>query len=89
MKKPSVRIVVPDVPLNVEGCPAEAQTVGLGQIPKNGEYRLFLFLAPPDAPPDAPERYDVVHLSVDNGRFLRDAIDKVLEQYQAITRNSN
>ncbi len=85
MSRRTVRILVPETPLQVTACTAQADSIGLGQPPQSSEYRLFIFFSQPEA----PDRGEVVHISLDNARFLRDAIDTVLEQYRAMKRNAN
>jgi hypothetical protein len=84
MSRRTVRILVPETPLHVAACAAETHSVGLGQPPESTEHRLFIFFTQVDE----PDRGDIVHLSIDNARFLRDAIDTVLEQHAAMRRNA-
>ena len=85
MNRPKLHLFVPETPLPVEACPVETHSVGLGQAPGVPEHRVFVLLAPAGA----PERGVLLHLSLDDARFLRDAIDTVLEQQRAIRENVN
>jgi hypothetical protein len=85
MSRRTVRILVPESPLEVSACPAQADSIGLGQPPQSTEHRIFIFFSQPDE----PGRGDIVHISIDNAGFLRDAIDTVLGQYRTIKRNAN
>lgn len=83
MNPPKVRVFVPETPLNVKACAAEAHSVGLGQAPVSAERRVFIFLVQ-DEPGGA-----IVHLSLENAAFLREAIDTVLQEYRVIKDNAN
>ena len=85
MSRPSIRLFVPESPLCVEACAAQVHSVGLGQAPEGSPHRIFLVLAPPER----PERATLIHVSVDDAQFLREAIDTVLEQHRATTQNAN
>ncbi len=85
MSRPTIRLFVPEAPLRVEAYEACAAAVGLGQPPQSAEYRVFIHLAPADA----PERGAFVHLSIDEAEFLRAALDTVLDQHRARSRDAN
>jgi hypothetical protein len=85
MSRPTVRVIVPETPLYVDAFEARADYVGLGQADESPEYRLFIRLAPSAA----PELAVLIHVSLDDARFLREAIDAVLQQYRAITGGAN
>jgi hypothetical protein len=79
-----IRVVFP-ARLHVQAVPAVAESVGLGRPTDSDEYRVFVSMTPPGAPDYA----DIVHLSMDNARYLRDAIDAVLEQHAALANSAN
>jgi hypothetical protein len=83
MSRRSIRVVFPES-LHLQAVPAVAESVGLGRPIDASEYRVFVIMTPPNAPHGA----DVVHLSVDNARYLRDAIDAVLEEHQAMVSDT-
>ena len=85
MSRPKIRVFVPETPLNVQACAAEIHSVGLGRAPVTDEHRIFVFFVQEED----PGRGEVVHLSLDNAAFLRDAIDTVLQEYRVITGNAN
>lgn len=85
MNRPKIRIFVPETPLNVRACAAETHSVGLGQAPESAEHRIFVFFIQEDE----PDRGEILHVSLDNAVFLRDAIDTVLEEYRVIRGNAN
>jgi hypothetical protein len=85
MSRPKIRVFVPEAPLHVKACAAETHSVGLGQAPLSAEHRIFIFFAQEDE----PDRGEIVHLSLHNAGFLRDAIDTVLQEYRAIKHNAN
>jgi hypothetical protein len=85
MSRPKIRVFVPETPLNVKACAAETHSVGLGRAPVTDEHRVFIFFVQEDE----PDRGEIVHLSIDNAAFLRDAIDTVLQEYRVITGNAN
>ena len=85
MSRPKIRVYVPETPLNVKACAAETHSVGLGQAPASAEHRIFIFFLQEDE----ADRGEILHLSIDNAAFLRDAIDTVLQEYRVIQRNAN
>ncbi len=85
MSRPTIRLFVPEAPLRVEAYEACAAVVGLGQPPGGAGHRVFIHLAPPDA----PGRGAFVHLGIDEAQFLRDALDTVLEQHRVLSRDAN
>ncbi len=85
MSRPTIRLIVPEAPFCVEACAARVHSVGLGQAPDGTPHRVFLVLAPPSA----PERATMIHVSLEDAEFLRDAIDTVLQQHRVIDDNAN
>jgi hypothetical protein len=85
MSRPKIHIFVPETPLHVRACAAEGHSVGLGQAPESAEHRVFVFFTQEDE----PDRGEIVHLSIDNAVFLRDAIDTVLQEYRALKHHAN
>jgi len=85
MSRPKIRVFVPETPLNVKACAVETHSVGLGQAPQSTEHRVFIFFIQEDE----PDRGEILHVSLDNAVFLRDAIDTVLQEYRVIQRNAN
>jgi hypothetical protein len=85
MNRPGIRVFVPETAVYVEGFAAHVISVGLGQMPNSAEHRVFILLAPPDA----PERGTLFQVDIEDVVFLRDAIDTVLERHRAITGNAN
>ena len=85
MSRPKIRVFVPETPLNVKACAAESHSVGLGQAPVTAEHRIFFFFMQEDE----PDRGEIIHVSLDNAAFLRDAIDTVLQEYRVIKGNAN
>ena len=55
------------------------------QAPNSPEYRAFILVQVPGI--DDPGT--MVHVSLDDAQFLRDAIDTVLERHRVITNSSN
>jgi hypothetical protein len=85
MSRPTIRLIVPEAPFYVEACATQVHSVGLGQSPEGSPHRVFLVLAPPEE----PERATLIHVSLDDARFLRDAIDTVFERHHATQQNAN
>jgi hypothetical protein len=85
MSRPTIRLIIPETPFAVEACAALVHSVGLGQAPEISPHRVFLVLAPPEA----PERVTLIHVSIDDAEFLRDAIDTVLAQHRTVSQNAN
>jgi hypothetical protein len=85
MNRSTIRVFVPETPIYVEACEAEAHYVGLGQPPDSHEHRVFLLLQGRGAPASGT----MIHISLDDARFLRDAIDTVLERHRVITTSAN
>jgi hypothetical protein len=84
MSRSSVHVIVPESPIYVDAFEARTDYVGLGQPSECPEYRVFISLAPPTA-----EQAMMFHVSIEEARFLRSAIDTVLDQHDAITRGTN
>lgn len=84
MSQPSMRVIVPNRPIFVDAFEAQAGYVGLGQVPESSEHRIFISLAPPGT-----ELTMMFHVSIDEARFLRSAIDNVLDQHDTATRATN
>jgi hypothetical protein len=85
MKRSHIRAIVPETPLYVQACAVETHYVGLGQPPDSPEYRAFILVQV--AGIDDPGT--MIHVSLDDALFLRDAIDTVLERHRVITNNAN
>jgi hypothetical protein len=85
MNRPTIRVIVPETPVFVEACEAGASYVGLGQPPQSSEHRVFILLEAPGMPGCGT----MIHVSLDDARFLRDAIETVLERHRVITSQSN
>lgn len=85
MKRSHIRAIIPETPIYVQACAVETHYVGLGQPPDSEAYRAFILVQVPGI--DDPGT--MVHVSLDDAVFLRDAIDTVLERHRVITSSSN
>jgi hypothetical protein len=84
MTPPRIQVTVPARPIDVEGYAMRARHAGLGRAPGGGECRIFIGLAPADA----PDRAALFHVSVGDARFLRDALGAVLDALAAAQTHS-
>ena len=94
MKPSKIRVFVPETPIYVEACAVEASYVGLGQPPDCRDYRVFLLLGTPGVlHPGMSEPVSqplaMFHISLDDARFLREALDAVLERHRVIAESAN
>jgi hypothetical protein len=85
MKPAHVRVIVPETPIYVEACAAETSYVGLGQPPNSEEYRAFILIQVPGV----ADQGVLVHVSLDDARFLREALDTVIARHRALTSGTN
>jgi hypothetical protein len=80
-----MHVIVPETPLYVEACAVETRHVGLGQPPESQEYRAFILIQVPGI----GDRGMMVHISLDDARFLHDAIETVLDRHRVIANGAN
>jgi hypothetical protein len=85
MKLSNVQMFVPEVPIQVESLEVRPGFVGLGRPQEGSGHRMFIQLAASAA----PELSSLVHVGIGDARFLRDAIDAVLAQYEALMSAMN
>jgi hypothetical protein len=85
MSRPNLQIIHVDAPLPLEAIRVTAEFVGLGKLTDAAEYGVFFQFAPVGA----DELARILHVSIDNARFLRDSIDYALEQYRVRTCENN
>jgi len=85
MSRSNLQVVRLDEPLHLEAIGVTAEFVGLGRMQDAAEYSIFIQIAANGS----PELAAVLHVSIENARFLRDSIDFALYQHRVRTCENN